>query len=112
MKDPETKVAMEGWQTTMSAVMGKLVSDPELKDLFAEIKEEGVGAWKKFREDERVVQKIAAVQKELNGELIAEQETRELKEEMVKEIFAKFDEDKDGFLSLAEFNALQLVTEG
>lgn len=40
-----------------------------------------------------------------------EEPTRE-EEQMVNEIFGKYDLDKDGFLNLDEFNTLQVTTEG
>jgi len=41
-----------------------------------------------------------------------EEEPSQLEEQMVVEIFEKFDVDKDGFLNNDEFNTLQLATEG
>lgn len=35
-----------------------------------------------------------------------------LEEQMIREIFEKFDQDGDGILNLVEFNALQVATEG
>mmetsp|Transcript_107066 Transcript_107066/g.301285 ORF Transcript_107066/g.301285 Transcript_107066/m.301285 type:complete len:303 (-) Transcript_107066:230-1138(-) len=45
-------------------------------------------------------------------ESLADEEPSEEDERMMKEIFDKFDLDKDGTLSLDEFNALQRASEG
>lgn len=42
----------------------------------------------------------------------SDEQPSKLEEQMIKEIFEKFDEDKDGILNLKEFNTLQVATEG
>jgi len=41
-----------------------------------------------------------------------DEEPSKLEEQMIIEIFSKYDLDKDGFLNLEEFNDLQVATEG
>jgi len=112
MKDPEKKEAIDTWLQSMSAVAESLKKDPELEKVFDDIKENGMGALEKYEDNESVMQKIKAAQAELKEDVIALTADKELREELINEIFAKFDVDKDGFLSLDEFNALQTATEG
>lgn len=112
MKDPEKKRAMEDWQAVMIPAIMKMQEDPELKDVFDAMKKDGFSAFKNFENDERVMKKIASVQAEIQDQVLQEQAARELEDELIQEIFARFDVDKDGILNLAEFNALQVATEG
>jgi Ca2+-binding EF-hand superfamily protein len=112
MQDPEKKNAIDKWMQSMTAVADSLKTDPELESVFKDLEKNGMGALDKYQDNESVMQKIRAVQTELKEDVIALTAEKELQEDLISEIFSKFDVDKDGFLNLDEFNALQTATEG
>merc|ERR1719410_145420 len=112
MQDPEKKGAFETLQQSMTSVAERLQAGPELESVFKDIKENGMDALEKYQDNESVMKKMAAAQAELKNDLSSLTPEREVPENLINEIFSKFDVDKDGFLNLDEFNALQTATEG
>merc|ERR1719270_2885313 len=112
MQDPEKKDAFESFKQSMTSVAEKLQADPELEGVFKDIKENGMDALEKYQDNESVMKKMAAAQAELKNDLSSLTPEKEVPENLINEIFSKFDVDKDGFLNLDEFNALQTATEG
>lgn len=112
MEDPEKKEAIQQYMKSMSSVAEQMKQDPELESVFKDLKENGMAALEKYQDNESIMQKISAAQAELKEDIAAFTAEKEVNEELINEIFAKFDVDKDGFLNLDEFNALQTATEG
>lgn len=112
MQDPEQRSFMETMQSSMVGAIDELKKDPDMSDFFKAMDEEGPDAMKKFEKDEKVMEKINGVRAGLKEMMEKEQAALEFDEDLVKEIFDKFDEDKDGILNLEEFNCLQKATGG
>merc|ERR1740121_874408 len=116
-----TPAQVERLRSVMLAV-SRLRSDPDLGEFFREFDEDGPAALRRYGQHDWFMQKLAAAEAstvedgaddELATELdLEEQAMRELEDELIAEIFTKFDTDKDGVLSLDEFNSLQCATEG
>ncbi|CAK0878897.1 unnamed protein product, partial [Prorocentrum cordatum] len=124
-----TPAQVERLRSVMLAV-NRLRSDPDLGEFFRELDEDGPLALRKYGQQDWFLQKLAAAEasvaeeqgspddqdgadEQLAAELdLEEQAMRELEDELIAEIFTKFDTDKDGVLSLDEFNSLQRTTEG